>query len=126
MVTIPVKKIGIKAAPKKRRSRTPEGKVVDEIYAWLDGHPTVWKVNVVQAGSNGVPDILMCMHGILVAVEAKAPGQSPRANQEQQLRAIEEAGGVSMVLEDTNTVATILDETYRRIGRWRDNCDARL
>ncbi len=46
----------------------------------------------------GVPDLLCCIHGRFVGIELKASNGHPSELQLRQLRLIEEAGGVGILL----------------------------
>lgn len=46
----------------------------------------------------GVPDLLCCIHGRFVGIELKASNGRPSELQLRQLRLIEEAGGIGILL----------------------------
>ncbi len=50
----------------------------------------------------GVPDILALHNGRFIGIEVKFNGNKPTINQEIQMALIEDAGGDSMVLDETN------------------------
>jgi Holliday junction resolvase len=52
--------------------------------------------------SRGVPDIIGCLHGIFFAIEAKAGKGKTTALQDRELQRIRDAGGIGMVVDDTN------------------------
>jgi Holliday junction resolvase len=53
-------------------------------------------------GKSGVPDIIACYRGRFIAIECKAGYNKPTPLQEKELRAIEAARGVALVVrEDT-------------------------
>lgn len=47
---------------------------------------------------SGIPDILACVNGHFVAIEVKAPNGKPSELQIWNVREIEKAGGVAMIL----------------------------
>jgi Holliday junction resolvase len=53
-------------------------------------------------GNSGVPDILCCYKGLFIGIECKAQGGKPTALQLSNLKAIEDAGGYSFVVDETN------------------------
>ena len=53
-------------------------------------------------GASGVPDIVACWKGIFLGIECKANGNKPTALQQKHLADIHFAGGVSMVIDETN------------------------
>lgn len=71
----------------------------------------VW---VVKIGAGpyqqaGLPDILACAHGHLLALEVKRPGRIPTPLQSATLAAIRRAGGEAHVVTSAAAVAEILD-----------------
>jgi hypothetical protein len=53
-------------------------------------------------GNSGVPDLLVCVSGRFVGIECKAQGNKPTALQLHNLNAIELAGGISLVIDESN------------------------
>jgi len=53
-------------------------------------------------GKSGVPDIIVCYKGMFVAIECKANGNKPTALQLTQLDAIKKAGGLPLVIDESN------------------------
>lgn len=53
-------------------------------------------------GNSGVPDFLCCVNGKFLAIEAKAGRGIPTALQEKNLRDIKAAGGIALVVNETN------------------------
>ena len=53
-------------------------------------------------GASGVPDIIACYKGRFIGIECKANGNKPTALQQKHLREISIAGGVSLVIDETN------------------------
>lgn len=72
-----------------------------------------WFYMPVQNGMGvvGIPDIIACIDGRLVAIETKAPGKRKNVtpNQANQLNAILAAGGVSLVIDDPADLLPLLD-----------------
>jgi hypothetical protein len=81
-------------------ARQPESRLVKKIQdriKLLGGFPVK-----LHGGDNpfqqaGISDLLICYHGMFVAIEAKMPGQKPSALQRTFLRQVKEAGGVAGV-----------------------------
>lgn len=80
-----------------------EGDVKKKVVAVFKKY-NVWYTSVNQAGYNkpGVPDYLACICGRFVGVEAKFGKNTTTPMQDRQLREIEQAGGVSIVVSDKN------------------------
>ena len=108
------------------RKRTPEGEVQAACLQYLKARGIFhWRQNNGgvrlpkgngQAGFyrmcsiKGVSDILGVLgDGRMLAVEVKAPGQSPTPVQEAFLRAVGERGGVALCVDDVQQLADALD-----------------
>jgi hypothetical protein len=55
-------------------------------------------------GNSGAPDFLICLQGRFVGIECKAGKNKPTALQELNLKKIRDAGGVALVVNETNVV----------------------
>ena len=53
-------------------------------------------------GNSGVPDYLVCHNGRFYGIECKANGGKPTALQLKHLDDIRKAGGVALVIDETN------------------------
>ena len=82
---------------------TPESKVKAKIHALLKAHGA-YAVNYIGGmhANNGTPDILACLCGVFVAIEAKAGKNKPTDLQISNLRRIDEAGGSALVINEEN------------------------
>lgn len=94
---------------------TPESKVKAKIHAMLKEHGA-YAVNYIGGAfaNNGTPDILACFRGRFYAIEAKAGKNRPTDLQLSNLRRISEAGGVALVINETNLIY-LEDLLYGRI-----------
>ena len=99
-------------------AKTPEAKVKLKVTGLLKTHGAYYFYPVTGGfGASGIPDIIGCINGRFFAIECKAGDNKPTALQERELQKINEAGGVSLVINETNL--TMLDEilkglTYER------------
>ena len=99
---------------------TPETKVKRAVVKILDAHQAYHFFPATHGyGRSGVPDIVACYKGYFVGIECKAGKGVPTALQLRELRLIEEAGGISMVVrEDTmdllEQVMTELDDRDKK------------
>lgn len=84
-------------------ARTPENAVKARIKALLEVH-NAYRVMPVSngMGAHGIPDFLVCHHGRFIGIEAKAGKGRPTELQLSNLRRIDEAGGVALVINETN------------------------
>lgn len=53
-------------------------------------------------GNAGVPDFLVCLRGRFYGIECKANGGKPTALQLKHLDDIRKAGGVALLIDETN------------------------
>lgn len=82
---------------------TPEAKVKKQIRKILDAHGVYYAMPIGSGyGNSGVPDFLACSNGRFIAIEAKAGKNQPTLLQQDNLRRINAAGGVALVINETN------------------------
>jgi len=66
---------------------------------------------LVSPGTTGVPDRLIVLpEGKIGFVEVKAPGKKPRPEQSYQIRRLEELGCYVTVLDNPDSIATVIQE----------------
>jgi Holliday junction resolvase len=96
---------------------TPESKVKTKIHALLKAHGA-YAVNYIGgiSANNGTPDILACLNGRFIAIEAKAGKNKPTDLQTLNLKRIDEAGGLALVIneETLNQLEFILEAEHPR------------
>lgn len=61
----------------------------------LAGLPYTYALKTQERGRRGVPDLLICKSGKMVAIELKIDGEEPTPLQEFTLNKIRQAGGVA-------------------------------
>lgn len=92
---------------------TPEGRVKNQVKKLLKDMG-VWYYMPVQNGMGvvGVPDIICCISGRLVAIETKAPGKrhTVTPNQQHHIDSINASGGIAIVVDDVEQVIAALVE----------------
>lgn len=83
-------------------ARTPEKKVKDEVTKILKQHGAYYFYAATHGyGASGVPDIVACFHGMFIGIEVKAGRNKPTALQRLNLNQISAAGGIDLVISDT-------------------------
>jgi hypothetical protein len=96
---------------------TPESKVKAKIHAILKERGA-YAVNYIGgiSANNGTPDILACLQGRFIAIEAKAGKNKPTDLQTLNLKRIDEAGGLALVINEENLplLRDILDAPHPR------------
>lgn len=82
---------------------TPERKVKNKVVALLKAHSVYYFFPATYGlGRSGVPDVVCCVRGRFLGIECKAGANKPTPLQLRELAAIQEAGGVSLVVNETN------------------------
>ena len=81
----------------------PEVKVKKKVHATLKERGA-YAVNYIGGAyaNNGTPDILVCFCGRFIGIECKAGKKKPTALQIKHLRDIDHAGGLSLVINESN------------------------
>jgi hypothetical protein len=96
---------------------TPEGKVKLAVKKWLTERG-IWYFMPVSngMGRHGIPDLLCCHQGRFLGLEIKAPGKrrTVTPNQIRELIKIKQAGGVALIIDDVQQLATALGEPHDR------------
>lgn len=79
---------------------TPEGKVKAAVKKELDRYPTHYREMPVPSGfgKSGL-DFTVCFFGRFLAIETKAPKKVPTPRQEERIREITIAGGITIVVD---------------------------
>ncbi len=82
---------------------TPEGKVKAKVKKYLTEMGAYYAMPATGGyGLSGTPDFLICYRGMFAAIECKAKGNKPTALQEAALQRIRDAGGMALVIDETN------------------------
>ena len=92
---------------------TPESKVKAQVVKLLKAHEAYYFFPATHGmGRSGVPDVVCCVKGKFVAVECKAGKNTTTALQDREIKAIQTARGVAVVINETNLelLETILKE----------------
>jgi hypothetical protein len=86
-------------------AQTPEAKVKAKIKTILKAHGAYYAMPIgTGLGNSGVPDFLVCHNGKFLGIEAKAGKGRTTALQEKNLRDIDRAGGLTLVITEENLV----------------------
>ena len=93
---------------------TPESKVKAKCTDLLKAVGVYYFFPVANGmGRAGIPDIICCARGKFLAIECKAGKGTTTALQKKELAAIEAAGGVALVITESNL--TVLGETIKEL-----------
>lgn len=91
---------------------TPEAKVKKKVVSILKQYGAYFFYPVTGGyGRSGVPDIIVCHKGRFIGIECKSGKNKPTPLQEQNLNAIQAAGGISLVINEDN-ISTV-EETLQ-------------
>jgi len=82
---------------------TPEAKVKKKVRETLKELGAYYAMPVTGGyGVSGAPDFLVCWRGKFFGIECKANGNKATLLQERAMRAIQAAGGASIVIDENN------------------------
>ena len=82
---------------------TPEAKVKARVRRILNDFGVYYTMPVTGGyGNSGVPDFIACFKGRFYGIECKAGGNKPTALQLKNLDDIRKAGGIALVIDETN------------------------
>lgn len=98
---------------------TPERLVKRRVTALLKARGAYYFYPVTSGyGMSGVPDIVGCFHGYFIGIECKAGKNVPTALQRKNLDEIMRAGGVALVINESNVedITKVLDGLASRSG----------
>jgi Holliday junction resolvase len=97
-------------------AKTPEGKVKDRVVAALKDAGAYYFFPATHGfGRSGVPDVVACINGNFLGIECKAGTNQPTALQVRELERIRLAGGVAVVVNETNV--DMLPDLLSRLKR---------
>ena len=96
---------------------TPESKVKDAVKKYLTSEG-VWHFMAFGGGYGraGIPDIICCVNGWLVAVECKAGKGHTTALQDREMQRIQDAGGYAIVVSDNPETFIALGDLITRLS----------
>ena len=84
-------------------AKTPEAKVKEKVVAKLKELKAYYFFPATGGyGKSGVPDIVCCLNGKFVGIECKAGDNKTTKLQDKNLKQIEEAKGVALVVNEAN------------------------
>jgi Holliday junction resolvase len=92
---------------------TPESKVKSAVIKILKAHNVYYFFPATHGyGRSGVPDIVACVRGRFIAIECKAGKNELTALQQREIKSIQIAGGIAMVVREDSVylVDTIIKE----------------
>ena len=82
---------------------TPEAKVKKKVRDTLKELHAYYTMPMTGGyGSSGAPDFLVCWRGLFFGIECKAGKNTTTALQELNIKAIREAGGKAIVINENN------------------------
>lgn len=92
---------------------TPESKVKARVRKVLDERNAYYVMPVTSGyGNSGAPDFLVCYRGKFMGIECKAGKGKPTELQLDNLKRIEENGGIQFIINESNI--ELLIEEFRK------------
>lgn len=92
---------------------TPESKVKARVRKILEERNAYYVMPVTSGyGNSGAPDFLVCYRGKFMGIECKAGRGKPTELQLDNLKRIEENGGVQFIINESNI--ELLIEEFRK------------
>jgi Holliday junction resolvase len=90
---------------------TPHAKLLAEICAYLAAQGCWYvRTNSHGYGRRGIPDVVACVNGQFLAIEAKVPPDKASTWQEREIQSIHRAGGSAVVAYNIKTVEAIVEQ----------------
>ena len=87
---------------------TPESKVKKQVKKILDDVGAYHFSPMMDGyGKSGVPDIIACVKGKFVGIECKAGKNEPTLLQKHNMKLINQAGGLAIVINESNIEALL-------------------
>ncbi len=95
---------------------TPEKKVKNKVVQILRRMGAYYFFPATYGmGRSGVPDVIVCYQGRFIGIECKAGKNQPTPLQLRELGAIETAGGIPLVIRETN-MDELTDALLKAVG----------
>ena len=91
---------------------TPEGRVKKVVKERLTAAGAYFYMPMSNGfGRVGAPDFIVCHNGRYIGIEIKAPGKrnNTTPNQDRELQAIRDAGGIALVVDDAAQLDEVLN-----------------
>lgn len=91
-------------------SKTKESKLEEQVEKFMESKG-IWQLARYQAQSNqnGLPDRLYLYKGFLLGLELKADGGKPTKLQLKKLKAINDNGGIGLIVKDVEIVKYLIE-----------------
>ena len=92
---------------------TPESKLKNEIKAYLKDKGVYWCM--IQGGAfskPGDPDLVACVCGRFIAIEAKTYDGTQRPMQKVRQQQIEDSGGIYLIAKSVDDVKEVCEDVW--------------
>ena len=94
-----------------------ESKIQKEVLELLKSY-NCWVVKTIKSNRKGIPDLIICLNGLFVAIELKKEGlgwEDATPLQLLELNKIKKAGGFSLVSSDLKEIERFLDNINKTL-----------
>lgn len=89
---------------------TPHAKLLADICAYLTEQGAWWvRTNSHGYGRRGIPDVVACVNGRFLAIEAKVQPDKANAWQHREISSIHRAAGSAIVAYNMETVRALVE-----------------
>ena len=94
-----------------------EKDITNKILKYLKSLPECYcfKEHGGSYGSSGIPDIICCFHGLFLAFEVKTAKGKTTALQDINIRKINEACGIAVVVRSSDEVKKIINDLEAKV-----------
>ena len=100
-------------------AKTPERKVKDKVVEVLKEYGAYHFAPPSNGfGRSGIPDIIVCFHGLFIAIECKAGKGTTTALQDRELQRIRDAHGHALVINEHN-----VDDVTQLLEKIKCDCN---
>lgn len=80
-----------------------------------------WKF--ISPSINGVPDRILIGHGLIIFVETKAPGKTPRKRQIRTIEKMEAHGAIVKVIDTKEKIDAFFRDIMKITGKSKDSIE---
>lgn len=99
-------------------NKPKESTLQSRVLSYIKPLKDVWVLNVAGNGvqRSGIPDLLMCVRGLFLAIELKREDGSGRTSGQQRVegRKIQNAGGIFMVSNNYDEIIELIEHIRKR------------
>lgn len=92
-----------------------ESKIQKDIMSYLKRNRVLYFRFQAQSNLNGLPDIICLYKGFFLGLELKKEDGKPTLLQEKKIKAINDNGGIGLIIRSVEEVKNLLDNINRGV-----------